>query len=376
MGDERAETYLRRLAEAELRGAGHQVRDLDARTAAGLRPDPGMDPFVAADRGQWKVVRTGRILVAADALDREITGAGPQHLPCSQLWAVDGQGTRYTVQFERGTGGAAIWRGIARLSPVPPPGARRLDLVGDGTRLIELPLRAPAGRGRRTVPPVAEPVVIPPGERLLVLEAERILASGEASGPAEGPDPGEIIRVLTEAGAVALDSPVPGQLTALCQRLGAAGHGVTVSPAAQIPAPWADVLAHRDAPIPPDRPEVFAPFTRILPDVDGAQFTLAGLSAAAGESHLHVVSSGMPQLADRFAHNWTPGFSWWLRDGAGNWHVAAADEPCPAGDGMEAFRLQLTPPLPGVPGPAEVVVTGPTARVRATIPIHPDTPTA
>jgi hypothetical protein len=54
---------------------------------------------------------------------------------------------------------------------------------------------------------------------------------------------------------------------------------------------------------------VFAPLADILPDVDGAQIALAGLSAAAGESHLHVVSSGMPQLADRFAHNWKPGFS-------------------------------------------------------------------
>ena len=51
-----------------------------------------------------------------------------------------------------------------------------------------------------------------------VLEAERILASGDARGPTEGPEPGEIITVLTEAGAIAADSPIPGQLAALCQR--------------------------------------------------------------------------------------------------------------------------------------------------------------
>ena len=35
--------------------------------------------------------------------------------------------------------------------------------------------------------------------------------------------------VLTETGAIAADSLVPGQLAALCQRLGTAGHGITVS---------------------------------------------------------------------------------------------------------------------------------------------------
>jgi hypothetical protein len=303
--------------------------------------------------------------------DREITTAGPHHLPYRQLWAVDDQGTRYAVRFEGGRGGLAAWRGVARLSPVPPSGTRRLDLIGDGTRLIRLPLRPMAGRGSRPALPLPEPVAVPPGERLLLLEAERILASGDARGPAQGPDPGQIITVLTQAGAIAADSPVPGQLAALCQRLGAAGHGIAVPAAAEIPAQWASVLAHQAAPGPADRPEVFAPLACILPDVDGAQFALAGLSTAAGESHLHVISCGMPQLTDRFAHNWTPGFSWWLRDGAGNWHVATAGEPWASRDGTQAFGLRLTPPLAAVPDAAEVVVTGPGTRVRTTVQIRP-----
>ena len=103
---------------------------------------------------------------------------------------------------------------------------------------------------------------------------------------------------------------------------------------------------------------------------------MAGLSTAAGQSHLHVVSSGMPQLADRFAYNWRPGFSWWLGDGAGNWHVAAAGEPRTLGDGTQAFRLRLTPPLAAVPDAAEIVVTGPVTRVRATVPVGPATGTS
>ena len=128
---------------------------------------------------------------------------------------------------------------------------------------------------------MAEPVAIGLGERLLVLEAERVLASGDARGPVEGPVPGEIITVLTETGAIAADSPVPGQLAALCQRLGAAGHGITVPPAGEIPAPWASVIAHREAPEPARDAEVFAPLACVLPDLNGARFALPGLNTAA-----------------------------------------------------------------------------------------------
>jgi hypothetical protein len=77
----------------------------------------------------------------------------------------------------------------------------------------------------------------------------------------------------------------------------------------------------------------------------------------------------------RFRWNWTPGFSWWLRDRAGNWHVGTPGEPDTYGDGMsvymfgdglQAFWLRLTPPL-AVPGLTEIVVTGPATRARATL---------
>jgi len=100
---------------------------------------------------------------------------------------------------------------------------------------------------------------------------------------------------------IAADSVVPSQLAAVCQRLGTTGHGITVPAATQIPAPWASVLAQRDTPRPADGPEVFAPLAGVLPDLHGARFALAGLSMAAGESHLHAVSSGMPRLAKWFA---------------------------------------------------------------------------
>jgi hypothetical protein len=375
------------------RGVLHTVFAADSgqpppsgRAAASMRVTPvGRTLRVRGEHGPsalhlMSLVRTGteamitvvmRIHWSSDRTVRELTAtrAGPIRLPYDQLRAVDEHGTRYTVRFEGDQGGTATWLGIGRLTPVPPPGVQRLDLVSDGTRLIRLSLRPSAEHGPEAAPPITEPATASLGERLLSLEAERILAGGDAKGPAEGPIPGEIITVLTEAGAIAADSPVPGQLALLCRRLGAAGHGITVAPAAQIPAPWASVIAHHDAPVPADGPEVFAPLSQIL-DVDGARFALAGLSTADGQSHLHVVGSGMPQLADRFAWNWKPGFSWWLMDGAGNWHVATADEPRTViGDNMQAFRLGLTPPLAVVPDVAEVMVTGPATRARTTVPI-------
>ena len=162
---------------------------------------------VASDRAPsalhlMSLVRTGTeamITVAmylrwppdGSSADLEIAGAGPHHLPYDQLCAVDNQGARYTVRFEGLVkGGRATWRGIARLSPVPPPSVRRLDLVGNGTCLIRLLLGPRPRAAREPALPTAEAAAIPPGERLLVLAAERILASGDARGPIQGPEPG------------------------------------------------------------------------------------------------------------------------------------------------------------------------------------------
>ena len=63
------------------------------------------------------------------------------------------------------------------------------------------------------------------------------------------------------------------------------------------------------------------------------------------------------------------GFSWWLTDGSGNWHVATAGEPWTFGDGTQAFRLRLTPPLTVIPDTAELVLTGPSTRARVRFPV-------
>jgi hypothetical protein len=302
--------------------------------------------------------------------DLEITGAGPQHLPYHQLWAADDRGARYSFGLS-GSGGTATWGGVATLSPVPPPATRWLDLVADGIhRIMRLELNPEPGADLAAS---REPLAVPGGELLLTRVADHVMASAwDSRGPAADPRLGEMIRVLADAGALAPGSRTPGRLAALCRELGAEGHRISAPPAEEIPAPWASIVAQRQAPDPDPGPEVFAPLAMILPDIDGTRFALAGLTSAAGQSHLHVVASGLPEQdqVDLPVPGWDPGSSWWLKDGGGRWHVATAGDPDTIEDGEATFRLRLTPPLTSAPGPVELVVTGASARMRAIAGVH------
>jgi hypothetical protein len=351
--------------------------------------------------------------------DLEITGAGPQHLPYDQLWVADDRGTRYRIAMN-GEGGTLTWQGDIWLHDLPPPDARWLDLVADGAhRLARIDLD-PAGRAEVRPATATEPdpavatgpdpavatgpdpavatgpdpavatepdpatatepdpavvtepgPAVPAGEWMLAAAAERLLANAwNRGGPRVHAQLGETITVLAAAGALAADTAAPAQLAALCERLGLSGHGITVAAAAQIPARWAEVLPPlADG---PPGPEWFVPLGPAAADLEGARFAFAGLTSAAGRSFLHVVAEGLPPPP---AHRWYTGFSWWVRDDAGGWHLATETDPGqrsrgPAGGtGMVAFRLRLTPPLRARPDAIEVVVTGRRASARVVVPV-------
>jgi hypothetical protein len=459
VGDERAQTYLRLLAEAETRRAGRgsgpglarsleQVRWAgDVLVTAGLltpddvvriageleaallarphreraryaqrmswafealgepatppvpAPEPAPEPAPDGPGGGWRITPVGqRIAIAHDrapsdlylmtlvrapagvaitaamrmywpadgsSADLEITGAGPQHLPYDELWVTDDRGTRYRVGMS-GEGGTLTWQGGIWLLDLPPPEARWLDLVADGThRLARIGLGPGYPAGRVQVQAAATMAPDPPGERMLAAAAEHLLASAwDRGGPRVQTRLGETITVLAGAGALAADSPAPARLAALCQRLDVSGHGITVPAAARIPARWAQVLPPR-TPAPPG-PEWFAPLGPAAVDLEGARFAFAGLASAGGQTFLHVVAAGLPP---RPAYR-----SWWVRDGAGRWHLATETDP--ERRGMTAFRLRLTPPLTARPDALEVVVTGRRQSVRAVVPVGavPDMP--
>lgn len=299
--------------------------------------------------------------------DLEITGAGYHHFPYGQLKAADDQGTRYAVGFD-GTGGTGSWQGVVRLSPAPQPGARWLDLVADETRrLIRLDLTAapePVQAGIEAGQRVCA------AERLLAAEAERIISRAWTTRGADEPEVGEIAGVLTDAGALAADSRTPGQLAALCRLLGVEHHGIRAAPAAELPGPWASVVTQHQARSGAVSGELFTPLAAVLPEIDGTRFALAGLSSAGGESYLHVAASGLPWQRRPFEEGWRPGFSWWLKDSTGDWHVAVPGYPLTRRAGHVVLELGLTPPLATRPDPAEVVVTGSSGRLRAIVPVR------
>ena len=60
----------------------------------------------------------------------------------------------------------------------------------------------------------------------------------------------------------------------------------------------------------------------------GARFAVAGLHSGPAGTHLHVVARGLRALPQRVQPGLEgdAGFSWWLRDDAGGWHLGAIDE--------------------------------------------------
>ena len=117
MGDERAETYLRVLAEAELRRVSSRLRLLDAAAGTDVWSPPGSSLFVTAERAQWKVGRTGRILHAAGVLDQEclVTVA-------DELYAAIKIRSRLRLNWDRRQG--LMHRAIFTPMVLPPPPPR------------------------------------------------------------------------------------------------------------------------------------------------------------------------------------------------------------------------------------------------------------
>jgi hypothetical protein len=335
---------------------------------------PGGMVITAAMRVRWPS--------DGSCADLELTGAGPHLLPYDQLLAADDRGTGYRV-IMTGEGGALTWQGAIGLHGTlgqhgaRPPRGRWLDLIADGTqRLARIELN-PADI--ETAGATERAPAVPPGERLLTWMAERILASAwDDGGPSVDPRLDELITVLTGAGALPADSPVPGRLAALCERLGVAGHPISAPPAADLPARWAEVMPAEAGPqgAPPGPgPEWFVPLGPAVADLEDARFAIAGLATAAGQSFLHVVAAGRaPQLW----HGQDTGLSWWVRDSGGHWHLAVVSDPhalqpgAAMGFGAAPFRLRLTPPLQARPDRIEVVVTGRTARARVVVPVGTD----
>jgi hypothetical protein len=357
MDRERAETYLRLLAEAELRRAtmiaagslpgqwrstrlelaaqalrvvgavGVDVAD-EIQADLGLaiagryrrslyrvgRPGSGATPQRASCRvvpvGQMIKIRSndlrGEVLVVAYTQSTAGARLIVVGRPFPPLAAADDRGVSYQIMW---TGGHTASELLLRPDPSHP--IRWLNVTGaiEAATRIDLGLRTPGPDI------IVTPNAHSPGELLLEVIAARILSlvayrPGDNPGrlPAASADlrafigdgPGHIVAALHAADVLPTDSPVPRQLAGLCARLGIDGHGITAPPDADLPEQWQSLLTppRRRTPQARPAPSILAATMAELPGPDGAKITIAGLTHSLlphGEPRtiMHLLASGV-----------------------------------------------------------------------------------
>jgi hypothetical protein len=289
--------------------------------------------------------------------------AQPSFPPFGGSGLTDDQGRSYRLSFEAAEGG---WqeRGVLDISPVPPAGTRWLDLPTGSGPVIRISLTG-AGRAARVGTQRITPLSV--GERLLTAVAETMLGGGPMAGIEAtllAASLAEVAEALEAVRALPPGSRAAAQLAALCQRRAIEVHGQLAERclAVRLPEPWASVLSnsqHWDG-----WPGV-APAAVVLPEIDGARFVLAGLSSWERQASLQMFAWGWQWESRGFPYSQP--FSWWARDNAGRWHVG---RPNPHHVVAGTFQLELTPPLDPAATALDIMVTGRSSRVTATMPLN------
>ena len=306
-------------------------------------------------------------------------------IPFRQFTATDDRGASYRMGYI-GTG-RPLGEWILRLYPHPPRDLSWLDLSatpGEPAVRIDLNPEAPAGRPRVTISQVTRS----PAEQLLNNLAMRLLATGAvfpqdvrtvlaelALAPVPFPDTaeglGDVVAALQSCGALSPLSPVPGQLAALCARLDVTGHGLTAPPARDLPEPWLGVLAYRRQGQPQAAPgpghDGCAAAAAVLPELDGTRLTILGLTSSADGTILHTHASGATCHTYYGPPERHIAPAIWLRDSRGRWHATRVGR---YHEGDMTMRLEVVPPLSQAIAWIEVLATGRSAEVRATLPLR------
>jgi hypothetical protein len=304
-----------------------------------------------------------------------------EHVPAGRFGVTDDQGRRYRLEFMRD--GGPGWVSILRLEPAPPADVAWLDVAAPGDPAVRISL----GRDGQAEPEV-QAASVSPGESLLIMMAERLLAAtpelsstlrralfytvpGAMRQTVTGF--GEMIAALEAADALSPLSPLPGQLAGLCAALDVDGHGIAAPPAAALPEPWISVLTHyqRRKPDQARAPDGFVAVGTALPELDGIRLAVLGLESRDGSSSLHVLARGLNRGhgPGQTGLDFSFPLSVWIHDSGGRWHCARAASWHPF-EGEHAARLHLRPALPAGAAWIELVASGQSAQVRVRLPLH------
>jgi hypothetical protein len=339
------------------------------------------DETISAEFGLMSYAHTAsgaRLIAAWQARDPLSSGRrGPP--PVEAFTVTDDLGNRYALLFD--TKGRPAPTCDLGLRPDPPPGIRWLDITAPGEQAVRVDLDRPA---EMPAPEVSD-VGLSAGEHLLNRIAERLLTLA-SEFPAQlatmTPVPltsltaglGVVIAALEAAEVLSPRSPVPGRLATLCASLGVRGHGITAAPVLDLPEPWLSMLSHYHRRKPDTAPagDGFAAVAAALPELDGIRLVLLGLHNCDGGTWMDALTLG--SWADRPVNHGPLGLeatfplSVWVRDSGGRWHVARSTG-WHRDAGEATLTLRLTPPLTRSSPWVEVLATGPSAEVRATVPL-------
>jgi hypothetical protein len=348
--------------------------------------------FVARPGRAWLAVaaRTNERPARRPASPRSSRGAGakrrtPTTFAGGGMTAVDDAGQRYDLSF---SGGGGEWYlGRLTLNPAPPAGLGRLD-VRCGTESVRVDLTARA----RAVAVTTLPLAVGRAEAYLLRRAETLLtrpalATAEAAGMAD------VVPALRASGALAGDSPVPGQIAALCERLGTPGRVIAMP--GRLPERWENFLAAtgtRDGTgsgtgagaeqltwrtSPADASALDAARLAVaLRAGDGIIIVLAGLIT--GTDGITIIFGGLYLGADPSAAAADADPAMWVRDDAGGWHSVSISGWSSDGNSGVTFQAVVVPPLSPATSEIEFHVTGshrpagPQAarQIRAVIPLE------
>ena len=313
---------------------------------------------------------------------RQVDSAGPEAGILEQFTATDDRGNRYQMMVSNLGGGADGW--TLMLAPSPPHDPRWLDLItAPGQPAVRVGLDRSA-RPPQDATVTAGPVTASPGDHVLHAVAARLLAKDDLLGfplRQSAPRPGalapgaegfgDVIAALRAAGALSPLSPVPGQLAALCARLHLSGHGITASPARDLPEPWLSMLAHdrRGQAQTAPAADGGAAAAVALPDLGGITLAILGLHNCLGRTVVHMHASGpMSQVS----YSPTELYYWpvtWIRDSGGRWHGTRTLGRGGSAGGT-ALRVEVVPPLSRATTGIEVIATGRSAQARASQPLR------
>jgi hypothetical protein len=320
---------------------------LTARIPVALGGDNGQLRLLAYSRtstGAWFAVHAWNSRTADPVRRSRHFGHGV----LDDLTMTDDAGNGYRLGFSGG-GGPDGYVGCLTISPEPPLGLRWAEISQSG---------GPATRFRLDPPGAMPPVMVTrsaltPAEHLLIGYATSIL---NGSGPTALL--GDVVTALRAAGALSPLSPVPGQLAALCEHGGFAGHGIDAPPAPgnEIPEHWLSDSRAASLPYPADKGAAIAV---TLPEVDGIRLSLLGLTNTKQDTLLHVHVVGVAQdIRDSMPFVW-------LRDESHGWRTTRISGWSRHDD--EGFaRLSVWPPLSRCSA-ADVLICGQSAEVRVSL---------